>query len=130
MMAVAVAANSADMRALQEGMASIEHPIPSKFVASYTDIDGSDTCIFFVGELRTSLLPREEILSFYSGKTIRPTTSTSNWVWNGSIPHEVQLYVSFVDDPWIADSQWWSEQLSKDLEKITESKDTVYTSLT
>lgn len=125
-MAVSVSANNADMRALQEGLASAEHPIASKFVGSYTDIDGSDPCIFFVGELRTSPLSRKEILSFYTGKTMQPTTPKPNWIWNGAIPHEVPLYVSFLDDPWIANDRWWSEQWNKDLEKITEQKDTAY----
>lgn len=125
-MAVSMSANNADMRALQEGLASIEHPILSKFVASYTDIDGNDPCTFFVGELRTSPLSRKEILSFYIGKTMQPTPPQPHWIWNGAIPYEVPLYVSFVDDPWIANDRWWSEQWGRDLKKITERKETLY----
>lgn len=123
-----MASHTADLHSFKNNFENIAHPGESLLIARYAefgDLGASEYCGYFVGELRTSTLQKEEITNFYGNQTIPPPNATES-NWKGGVPTETEVVVSFVDDPRIEGLWWLKERIKEDLPKIQEHLELVY----
>ncbi|MEK7218291.1 MAG: hypothetical protein AAB728_02395 [Patescibacteria group bacterium] len=115
------------LSAYQRHFASIVHPKGTTLVAGVRDFGGfgnSNHCDYFVGEFRSSDLPRETVVRHYQGLFIPPPDELLG-VWDGAPPQRTGIEVYFLDDEIF--QHWpWSDWLNSTASRLPEDRQNVY----
>jgi len=113
--------------AFQRNFAKVSHPEGTTYIAAFKDFGNfgnSNHCDYFVGEFRSSDLPRNVVVSYYQKLRIL-SPNASEGVWSGE-PHATTAVDAYFLDDEVFHYWPWSDWVDGHASRLPENTKNVY----